>query len=821
MSGVARGSLSMTSVPQPPALDDLSEAERFLVQSTVRGEPADLRRHAVRASIIRDLLLETRPGWVLPAAGLRVHKAIIEGGLDLEGCTITRPFLLWHSRVQGAGDRGAILVRDARLKRLGIHSCTVEGSIIADRVQVESGIFLGGGLIRGTLQIRGGEVNGALAIEGSEIGNGKQAILAAGLRLSGPLIVRRAKIKGELSFPRAQLASGIYGEDAVINCEGVAVNGESARLTGDLLFDRANITGALRLANARIGGKLAADNLIVAASPAAIDANNLNVENGVSLSGARIAGSVSLEGAEIGKIFRAEGIEIWGGDLAIAADVIRVGGNWDLARAKIYGRINCPGAIVDGHLRLTDARIQATDVALRGDGADLRGGCFMSRAKITGLVRFPSAAMGNQFRLRSASIKVEKGAALLAAGATFRRDVELGDGFETAGAVVFDQAKISGVCDLKGSRIVSATLARGTPAAPVNETPSGSAPPADFLAAEPPDEVSAAATDAEISRYDDTAISFVDAEVGALEMPMLAQDRPRGIADLSRARVGSYLDFAGAWPPNPGFRGWSNGREVDHLVLDGFTYDHLSNPSGAVSGAGAQMRYDVGERRVTWLEAQDITDLRDHFKPQAWVQLANSLSRQGYHDDARAITIARRRRQARARSTTRGQRWQARILDTFALYGYNPWRTVVWMVAMILSFAMLWTWAASQCGERGCSDETVFVISNRDAYTPDKFAASYPEFNALAYAFDVFVPFIPFGYEDHWRPNVAWRPFAEIPFPDVARLTGSEATSAGEHKLTLTLGGVLYLAMVLEMLIGLVLTSIAVTGFTGLLRSDD
>lgn len=813
----------MTSVPQPPALDDLSEAERFLVQSTVRGEPADLRRHAVRASIIRDLLLETRPGWVLPAAGLRVHKAIIEGGLDLEGCTITRPFLLWHSRVQGAGDRGAILVRDARLKRLGIHSCTVEGSIIADRVQVESGIFLGGGLIRGTLQIRGGEVNGALAIEGSEIGNGKQAILAAGLRLSGPLIVRRAKIKGELSFPRAQLASGIYGEDAVINCEGVAVNGESARLTGDLLFDRANITGALRLANARIGGKLAADNLIVAASPAAIDANNLNVENGVSLSGARIAGSVSLEGAEIGKIFRAEGIEIWGGDLAIAADVIRVGGNWDLARAKIYGRINCPGAIVDGHLRLTDARIQATDVALRGDGADLRGGCFMSRAKITGLVRFPSAAMGNQFRLRSASIKVEKGAALLAAGATFRRDVELGDGFETAGAVVFDQAKISGVCDLKGSRIVSATLSRGTPAAPVNETaPSGSAPPADFLAAEPPDEVLAAATDAEISRYDDTAISFVDAEVGALEMPMLAQDRPRGIADLSRARVGSYLDFAGAWPPNPGFRGWSNGREVDHLVLDGFVYEHLANPSGAVINAAAPPSFEdsVGERRVAWLEAQALPDIRDHFKPHAWMTLAGRLSEQGYHDDARAITIARRRRQARARSTTFGQRLQARILDLFALYGYNPWRTVVWMAVMIVAFAGVWSWAASQCGERGCQDEEVFVISNRDAYTPDKFASGYPAFNALGYSFDVFVPFISFGYEDHWRPNVSWRPFADLPLPDANRLLSGDAPPE-PRVVTLTVGGVLYVLTVLEMIIGLVLTSLAVTGFTGMLRSDE
>lgn len=809
----------MTSAPQPPALDDLSEAERFLVQSTVRGEPADLRRHNVRGSIVRDLLLEARPGWVLPAAGLRIHKAIIDGGIELEGCTLTKPFLLWHSRVQGGGERGAILVRDAKLKRLGIHSCTIEGNIIADRVQVESGIFLGGGIIRGVLQIRGGDVNGALAVEGSEIGNGKAAIMAAGLRLSGPLIVRRAKIAGELSFPRAQLTSGIYGEDAVITCEGVAVNGESARLAGDLLLDRANVTGALRLANARIGGRFAADNVIVAASPSAIDANNLNVENGLTLSGARIAGSISLEGAEIGKVFRAENIEIWGGDLAIAADGIRIGGNWDLARAKIFGQIRCPGASVSGHMRLTDARVQASEIAIRGDSAEIRGGCFMSRAKITGLVRFPSAKMGNQFRLRGASLRVERGAALLVSGASFQRDVELNEGFEAAGAIVLDQVTISGVCDLKGSKLISATLAHGTevakPEAVVDSAGAETSP--DGVETEP-----VATSEGVSGRYDDIALSLVDADVESLEMPMIAQDRPRGIVDLSRARVGSYLDFAAAWPPNPGFRGWSEGREVDHLVLDGFVYEHLTNPSGAVYGATAPMRFEdrVGERRVAWLEAQDLPDLRDHFKPQAWVQLASRLSGQGYHDDARAITIARRRRQARARSTTLGQRWQARILDVFALYGYNPWRTVVWMAAVILAFTGVWTWAASHCSEPGCFDESVFVVSNRDAYTPAKFADTYPEFNALGYSFDVFVPFIAFGYEDHWRPNVKWQPFAEVPLPDIGKLTGTGA-AAEPPTLKLTLGGVMYLATVLEMLLGLVLTSLAVTGFTGMLRSDE
>jgi hypothetical protein len=785
------------------APDDLSEAERFLVLAVGRGEPADLKRHNIRASVLRDLILEARPGWTVREAGIRIHKAIIDGALDLEGCTISKPLLLWHSRLQGGGDRGAIILRDAKLKRLGIHSSTVEGPIIADRVEIENGLFLGGGLVKGVLQIRGSVVDGALAIEGTELGDGKSALLAAGIRLRGPLILRRAQVKGEVSFPRAELGAGIYAEDVVIGREGLAVNGESARITGDILLDRANITGSLRLTNARIGGHISADGLVVAATPNAIMANGLNVAQGINLSNARIAGSVWLEGADIGKMFRMEGAEIWGGDTAIGADVIRVGGNWNLARSRLVGQLVCPGSEINGQLRLTEARLFGNDIAVRADGARIRGGCYLSRATVLGLLRFPAVEVGNQFRLKDATLKVEQGAALYAPAANFARDVELG-GLQSAGAIVLDQVKIRGALVLNGSKLCSSTLSRdgAAPAGP-----------------------SQGRGDA---RADDLALSLIDANVHRLEMPALSDDRPRGIVDLSRARVGSYVDFAAAWPPQRGARGRSrDGRDIDHLVLDGFTYEHLDNPAGTElkSGEPARREERVGARRVLWLEGQVDRDLSEHFKPQAWMQLSQRLSAQGYHDDARTITIARRRHELKSHSTTAGQRWQGRILDLFALYGLNPWRTVVWMAVIILAFAGVWSWAAGNCRDRGCFDESVFVVSNRDAYTPEAFAQSYPEFNALAYSLDVFVPFVSFGYEDHWRPNVRWQPLGEIGVPDLAQLVGRAGSDAASQAALVTLkvtaGGILYGLAVLEMLIGLVLTSLAVTGFTGLLRGAE
>lgn len=791
---------SMTQIAGPFA-EDLTEAEKSLIMAVNRGEVADLKRQTIRASVLRDLILESRPGWTVPHAGVRVHRAIIDGELDLEGCTISKPLLFWHSRLQGGSDRGLVLLRDAKLKRLGIHSSTVEGSIIADRVQVESGVFIGGGLMQGVLQIRGADVHGALAIEGTEIGDGKTALRAAGLRLSGPLILRRARIKGEVAFPRAEIGAGIYGEDAMIECATLAMNGESARISGDVLLDRANITGGIGFSYAQIGGRFSADGLTVSGVGEAIQAVGLNVGHGVSAVGAKVAGTVRLDGADIGKAFRAEAIEIEGGRTAILADVIRVGGNWDLARAKLVGQLSCPGADINGQLRLTEAHIYGADLAIRGDGARIRGGCFLSRATVFGLIRFPAAEFGNQFRLRGASLKVDQGAALFASGSTFNRDVELNGGLQTIGAIVLDQAKIKGVLDLRGSGLKSAALARD-----------GAPPPQ----SDPHDHAAQA---------DEVALSLIDADVDRLEMPEKLEHRPRGIVDLSRAHAGAYLDYAAAWPPGPGVRGQSSGgRDIDHIVLDGFSYDHLINPAGSAAGSAPQRhRSDkVAARRVAWLEGQHEDDVRGHFKPQAWVQLASRLAAQGYRDDARDITIARMRRERRSAGTTSGHRWQGRILDLFALYGFNPWRTVIWMAMFILLFAGLWSWAATYCEQRGCLDERVFVVSNRDAYTQETFKRGYPEFNALGYSFDVFVPFVSFGYEDHWRPNIHWQPFAELALPDfLTRLLFADDPGRASPTLTLTLGGVLYISSVVEMLLGLILTSLAVTGFTGLLKGSE
>lgn len=788
--------------------DALTAPEEKLVAEASRGQPIDCGGAQIRGWVLRALLNGSRPEWTVAHSGLRLVRAQIVGGLDFEGCSISYPLLMTSVRVE-AGERGALVVRDARCKRLALQNCELDGAFVGDRVQVENGILIAGGNISGAVQVRGAVIGGALAIEGTRIGGGREALKANGLRVSGPLILRKANLRGDVQLVRAQLGAGIYAENVRVEGRECGFDLESAQIDGDVLVSGANISARFKLSHAFIRGRVDAAGLVASGDREAIQAASVSIGQGLNLADARVKGAINLDSANIGKGISATAIEVDGGATAIAAAGVSIGGNWDMPRSKLVGALNLPGADIQGQFRLTEARLFGADLAIRADGARIRGGCYMSRSMVFGLMRFPACEIGNQFRLRGASLKVEAGPALMANGSRFARDVELNGGLQSIGALVLDQTVIPGILDFSHSKIKSSALARDGRPLPMDVDGQASVPGAE---------------------WDETAISLADANVKRLSMPSLREECPRGIVNFSRLCAGSFHDFAATWPPGPELRSRStDGRDIDHLILDGFVYEHLNNPSGAQHGGNERhSRADdrVGERRLQWLESQQNCDIRDHFKPQPWVQLEQRLTQQGFNEDGRKISIARRRMEQSSHATGTLQRLQGGLLDTFALYGFNPWRTVAWMGVFVLMFAALWAWAGGQCQQSGCSDETVFVMTNRDAYTPNRFDDVYPEFNPLGYSFDVFVPFVSFGYADHWRPNLAWRPIADIPqpitFAPISEKPAGASEGAGGQAPTfkITMGGVLYVVMVLEMLLGLILTSLLITGFSGLLRGD-
>ena len=101
------------------------------------------------------------------------------------------------------------------------------------------------------------------------------------------------------------------------------------------------------------------------------------------------------------------------------------------------------------------------------------------------------------------------------------------------------------------------------------------------------------------------------------------------------------------------------------------------------------------------------------------------------------------------------------------------------MALFVLLFAAVWFWAAQGCAREDCKDEQVFVMALKSNFGQDDTGAvaNYPGFSPLPYSFDVFIPFVDFGFKEHWRPRTSYMPLAEIPLPGsaVAQATRSNA----------------------------------------------
>ena len=805
----------MQDQPERELSDDLSDAERLMAAALAAGETADLKGAQVRAEVLRAVAFGRGAICKLTTFGIRLRDAEIVGRLDLDGCALSTPLVLSQVSIGCSEDPSGepvLTLCDAHLRQLRLHSARICGRVMADRAVIDHGVLIDDCAVDGALALNGTRIGHTLSLRGSEIGNGSQALTASELFVEGLFNLQGSQLRGALELPRCQIGSTMNAASAVIAWQGEQAGSEQpapvlpalvmdgATIAGDLLLSDVRIGNSIQLENAKVSGRLEATRCAVMAPTGEINLNGIDVDKSVCFDDATIRGVLRLIGARVGKLLVANRLNLDGGETAIEADLICTGGNWEMTGAKLVGQMRCPGARIDGQLRLSDTRVFGSDLALRADGIVIRGGYFASRSLMVGLVRFPGAHIGNQFRLRNATIKVEYGPALLASGTQLDRDVELGSGFETIGAVVLDQAKVSGVVDLEASRIRSAVIARlgGAQPAPAHK-------PSDLDDAE---------------RFDETALSMVDTTVGRLQMPKRGEDRPRGIVNLSRAHIGALEDWSNSWPPKQKQRQRdSDDRDIDHLILDGLIYDHLVNPAGLGGEHHSREEDRAGSRRITWLDGQHRLDVAEHIRPQPWVYLATRLAEQGLAREAEKVTIERRRRERLSHASTWMSRAENRLLDWTALFGFSPLRTVSWCFLVIILFAGIWGWAAGQCKQPGCFDQTVFVTSNRDAYSSEDFEKRYPAFNSMAYSVDLFLPFVSLGQADHWRPNDQFASLASFRVANLpAFLTGETKKNRIMSRLSITGGDILYWLGLLQGLLGITLISLLITSFTGLLR---
>ena len=459
--------------------------------------------------------------------------------------------------------------------------------------------------------------------------------------------------------------------------------------------------------------------------------NGFQATGAVRLLGARIGGNLGCgEGQFNGK----EGH-------ALVADSAEIKGSMILDnRFEAIGEVRLLGAQIGGNLECSKGQFDGNDGdALSLDRALIKGDVFLHDGfQAIGEVRLLGAQIGGGLYCSKGQFDGGEGKALSADGVVIKGDVFLGDGFHVIGEVRLLGAKIGGDLNCSNGKFDG--------------------------------------------KGDDAFCADGMRVTGGFFFRDLAS--PVNRVSLASASVGVLADDADAW-----------GSDV---VLDDFTYGSIGG--GAPTNAAA---------RLAWLDKQlhamsGQSGAGADFRPQPWKQLQKVLREMGHAEDARQVAVALEHRLRKAGLigqspetlrywpawTNRPRCWMYRKLAcgfhwgfcALTGYGYRPMRLMLWMLAVWLGCAALYSCAAlPQNNVFAPSDPLVFQNPAYAACVPGSAAAKaeqskpaaanpiqgagnwylcatlpqeYTGFSPLAYSLDVILPLVDLQQQKDWAPMI-------------------------------------------------------------------
>jgi hypothetical protein len=260
----------------------------------------------------------------------------------------------------------------------------------------------------------------------------------------------------------------------------------------------------------------------------------------------------------------------------------------------------------------------------------------------------------------------------------------------------------------------------------------------------------------------------------------------RGLVMLRHAQVGQLIDSPDVWEP-------TDERDPVPVALDGFTYNSLGL---------AEKALEV-DFRIRWLERGEMCG--DTFAPQPYTQLAKVLREAGHEQRSKRILIARGWKRLKR---MRGQLgfWDpiiSRLQGWLLGFGY---RIRVPVICLLVLATLGWLVFGCVWKKKQFNPAVPFVYNSyidlptgngdvestkrhpppyKDLSTNPKRLPEYPEFMPLVYSLDTLLPIVNLHQEDYWLP-----------------------TGFGRWYLWFHIG------------LGWFFTTIAVVGFTGIIRKE-
>jgi hypothetical protein len=471
-------------------------------------------------------------------------------------------------------------------------------------------------------------------------------------RIGSRLTLFNCFIAGKLNIQSADLlglfldgstVEGINGDD--LRCRGGVHLGKDFHATGEVRLSNARIRGGLNCADGRFEGKEGAALTCDGIEAGSVYLNNhFHATGEVRLIGARIRRDLDCAGG------RFEGT----GGAALTCDGIEAGSVYLNNDFHATGEVRLIGAHVGSALNCRGGRFDSKGrTALNCDefesGVVFLDGSFHA----TGEVRMVNGRIGGNLECAGGRFDGADGVALLCDNITIGDSIFFRNGFRATGEVRLIGGRIGGSLDCGGGRFESTN------------------------------EYSLICNRAQI----DGAFYF-----RGIAKPAIGR---AGVIALLGAHASILADDAESW------------HSASALVLDGFTYDHITSVSST-------------ESRIAWLDWQVSAHLKWNFRPQPWQQLARVLVEMGDEDAGKTVLIEMRKRQRGGRWKYRDAWWKRAwwflltrfdwVLDVLVAYVYRPRRAMWSLLALWLAGGLIY-WGVASAGIMAPTDAQIYLDS--------------------------------------------------------------------------------------------------------------
>lgn len=703
-------------------------------------------------------------GYALSADRIKVGGSVYlnerfsaVGSVRLFGADITGQLNCNSARLAGSRNDGYAL--EADLIKVGGAVLLCEGFTAAGTVRLDDADITSR-LDCNDALLTGEGQDGALHADGIKAGGG--VYLSGRFTATGAIRLRSANITGTLSCAGAVMV----GADT----DGKTLNAGGAKVSGDAFFSRGfTAAGTLWLLGADIGGQLNCSGgallACVQAGGNALVADGIKA-GGVYLNGGfRSAGAVRLPNADITGNLDCSGAQLTGGDgYALVADGMKASGDVFLTSGfRSTGAIRLPGANITGQLSCSEAQLTGADGdghALIAEGITVGSHLFLDRVSAAGTVRLFNAGIAGQLTC-SGAVLVGAGAdgnALLADGMKVGGDVFLDDGCIADGTVSLISARIDGSLVLMPMKLAD--------------------------------------------RIGITALNATGAQI-AHKLVWQPAQQVSGLVILEDATVGQVDDSWGS-ALDSRLNGYWPLASHGLLRLDGFTYNRIGGNQPAslddrLRWIGSQPKPPWKKRAVSvmrgpWSEMKNRRHRRlvragYGFSPQPYEQLVQVYQETGHPTEARTVALARRRDLRLYGHPTPYRRALDWLLDKTINYGYQTWRAVLG-IAVLYGVVLALFWYAQH--RTGLIVPVQSIQGLQPKPTAATCASDYPCFSPVGYAIDTVIPLVNVHQATYWGPN------ASAPF--------------GWFFVWVSWAGIV---------LGWLLATLAVAGYTGLVRSTD